>query len=68
MEQIDGCQRGEARTGWKIVKGLTKEYLCMTHGHGQRYGDQLGKGRGGDWVEAGKGRKGRDICNSINNK
>ena len=50
-----------------MVKGSTKEHLCLTHGHGQGYGDCLREGRGWDWVEVGKVRKSRNY-NSLNNK
>ena len=44
-------ENGEGKTGWKKVKGLTKEYVCITHRHrpqcseGQREGgEELGGG------------------------
>ena len=55
------------RTGWNMMKGLTKEHSCATYGHGQQYEDWLGEGRAWGWVEAEKGRKSGN-CNSINNE
>ena len=52
----------------KDVKGLTKEHLCTTHGHGQQFGDWHGEGPGGWAWEVWKGRKSGNYCKSINNK
>ena len=40
----------------KKGKGLVKEHVWMTHGHGQQCGDWLWES-GVGWVEEGKGRK-----------
>lgn len=65
----EACKRGGGKvaTGWKKVKGLVKEYKCMTHGHGQGCGGQLWEW-GEGWVRADKGEKIETTVNSINNK
>ena len=57
---------GEGGTGWKM-KGLAKEHICMTHGHGQPCGDCLREWEGG---LGGGGQRGGnwDNCNGINSK
>ena len=65
MEQTDNCQDG--RTGWKRVKGLGKEHLCVTHRHRQQCSDSLREGRTRTGWRWAKGEIG-DICNSVNNK
>ena len=67
MEQTDSCQREEGRRNWeKECEGLVKEYIFMTHGHGQWSGaglaGQWGLGRGGQ-----RGKNGGSY-NTINNK
>ena len=59
MEQTNSDQRREGKgdNGGKKEKGLDKEHVCMTHGHGQWCGDLLweqGEGcmkedTGGNW-------------------
>ena len=51
----------------KDDEGITKEHACLTHGHGQQYGDSRREGSGWGLVELGKGRKSGNNCNSINN-
>lgn len=48
---------GGGRTGWKGIKELAKEQICIAHGHRKQCGDGQREG-----VENG------DICNSANNK
>ena len=60
--------RGEwGETGWKKVKGLAKEHVCMTPRHRQWYDGQregAGQEQIGEWANGGDG----SICNSVNNK
>ena len=42
MEQTDSCHgKEDGRGGGKKGKGLVKEHVWMTHGHGQQSGDEL---------------------------
>ena len=50
-----------------MVQGLAKEHMCRTLERGQQCGDGQREG-GGGWVEVGKGREKKNICNSVNNK
>ena len=43
-------------TGWKKMKGLAKEYICITHGHRQQWGEGQREGGDGGWMERGKSR------------
>ena len=47
--------RGEGGTGWKKVKELAKEHICITHSYRKQCGDDGGGEKMG-------------TCNSINNK
>ena len=47
---------GEGDSGGKKGKGLVREHVWMTHGHGQQCGNGLWERRAG-WVEKGKGGK-----------
>lgn len=40
----------------KMVKGLTEEHFCTTHGREQQGKDGLEVGRGWGWGGEGKGR------------
>ena len=56
---------GERENG-KKGKGLVKEHVCMTHGHGQWCGDGLWELGGGGWQHGGRQRgKIWDNCNRI---
>ena len=46
----------EGDSGGKKGKGLVREHVWMTHGHGQQCGNGLWERRAG-WVEKGKGGK-----------
>ena len=52
--------------GWKKLKGLAREYMCITHGHSQQCGD--GQREEGRELEA-KAKEGhKDICSSAKSK
>ena len=58
MEQTDSYHRG-GRTGWKKVKGLAKENICITHRYRQQCSDGQkdgGAGTGGGGQGGGKWR------------
>ena len=42
-----------------MVKRLTKEHLCLTHGHGLQYGTDIGKEVDGARWRWEKGKKAR---------
>lgn len=47
------------------MKGLAKEPICILHGHGQWFGQGIGKQ---GWVELGKGYEKGDTYNYVNIK
>ena len=51
---------------YSIGNGVAKEFIHMTYGHEQWWGDCLREW--GCWVEGGQRRKNQDDCNSIINK
>ena len=63
MRQTDSC-RGRGNGG-KKRKGLVKEHVWMTHGHGQRCGDGLWEQAGG-LDRGGQRGKNWDTCNRTN--
>ena len=56
--------RGVGETGWKKVKGLVKEHICVNHRHRKQV---ITRGRGQESGAAGKGRGNGDICKGVNN-
>ena len=66
-EQTYSCKRGVGGAGWKNMKGLVKENICMTIEHGQQVEDWLWEW-GAGWEEGRKLGWNWDNCSSINKK
>ena len=49
-------ESGQVGKDGKKRKGLVKEHVYVTHGHGQQGGDRLWE-QGVGWMEEGKGEK-----------
>ena len=50
------------------MKGLTKNHICITHGHRHQYGDSQREEGWGLGRDRQRVRENGDIRNSVNNK